>query len=375
MTKNAGDPISRWRERQAGGAAAEDRAAEMVRNAMVPGQPDPQVLLRIEQNLHARAWKRGRFPIALRLVFAAVILVAGVASAKAYELARRAGWFERAHPAPPAETPVRSPAASRVGKAKNPAPAAPAPPAPPAPPSLNTETAEHASDEIPASDPPRPAPTPAAPPSVTSPSRHHALATRRMAAIDPPQFATTTPAVVEQKPPSTPTTPGPSDEIRALDQAMGLLRRDHNATAALPALDSYLRRYPRGILNHEARLARVDALLMLERSQEALAALEELPLDHRRRSAELQVVRGELRARHDCARAEDDFTAALTHSPDAGLLERILYDRGMCRAKLGNRAGAGEDLRRYLERFPSGSHAGQVRRWLETIDKSPAKGG
>jgi TolA-binding protein len=167
----------------------------------------------------------------------------------------------------------------------------------------------------------------------------------------------------------------PSEEIRALDRAIGLLRRDHNAPAALAALDAYLGRYPHGVLHREARLARLDALLLLQRTEEALAALETLPLDSGRRSTELQVVRAELRARTDCAHAEEDFSAALTHSPDAVLLERILYGRGACRGKLGKGSGAAEDLQRYLERFPNGAHAKWARQWLDTIGKSSVKGG
>ena len=197
---------------------------------------------------------------------------------------------------------------------------------------------------------------------------------------EPPaaQAAALPPATVPPVPEANPIAPaapanGPTQEMRTLDEAIGLLRRHHNPAAALPLLDRYLARYPGGLLNREARLARVDALLMLERSREALAELETLPLDNGRRSAELQVVRGELRASQDCARAERDFTAALTRSPDAVLLERILYGRGVCRAKLGNRVGATEDLRRYLERFPGGAYAGSVRRWLDTIGSALEK--
>jgi regulator of sirC expression with transglutaminase-like and TPR domain len=114
---------------------------------------------------------------------------------------------------------------------------------------------------------------------------------------------------------------------------------------------------------------------MLQRTNAALAALETLPFDSGRRSTELQVVRGELRARGDCAGAERDFSAALSHTPDAGLLERIWYGRGVCRSKQGNQSGAAEDFRRYLERFPEGAHAAWARRWLETTDKSSTTGG
>jgi TolA-binding protein len=392
MTKNAWDPILRWRDRQPGGAAPEDRAAEMIRRALVPSEPDARVLASIEHNLRLLGRTRGRKLVALRLAVAAMFLVAGVATAKAYELARRAGWFERMRPAtPPAGVAVRPPSTKRLGKA------IPAPSAPNAG-ADNQEPAPQAVEVV-AADP-RPQPSDA----VVVP-QPQARAARRVAVVDPSQFSSppsprsrhqAEPAITsaaeeekafeppsvkapqptpEQKPTETARMADPSDEIHAFDSAVGLLRRDHNAAAALPALDAYLSRYPRGVLNHEARLARIDALLMLGRSQEALAALDALPLDNRRRSTELQVVRGELRALKDCARAEEDFTVALAHGPDAGLLERILYDRGMCRARLENRTGAIEDLRRYLERFPNGTHAGVVRRWLDTINKSPTKGG
>ena len=171
-----------------------------------------------------------------------------------------------------------------------------------------------------------------------------------------------------------PPTPAPSEEISALDQAIRLLRRHHNAGAALSALDAYLDRYPHGVLNREARFARVDALLILQRPDQALDALETLPLDNHRRSTELQVIRGELRARSDCARAGQDL-APCWRATRMVLAERALYGRGACRAKLGDVTGAAEDLRRYLERFPNGAHAMWARRWLESRGQASAKGG
>jgi TolA-binding protein len=149
---------------------------------------------------------------------------------------------------------------------------------------------------------------------------------------------------------------------------MTLLRRDHDGPAALSALDSYLARYPHGLLSREAHFARVDALLLLGRSDQALADLEVLPFDRGRRSTELQVIRAELRARSSCASAVADFGAALSQSPSAALLERILYGRGVCRSKLGDIPGAVEDLRRYVERFPNGAHARAAQKWLTSIE-------
>jgi hypothetical protein len=106
-----------------------------------------------------------------------------------------------------------------------------------------------------------------------------------------------------------------SDEIAGLDRALAHLRRERNPAAALVALDAYLARFPNGVLSREARLARIDALLLLHRSDELLAALESLPVDSGRRYAELLVIRAELRSRSSCERAEDDFSAALTNFP------------------------------------------------------------
>jgi tetratricopeptide (TPR) repeat protein len=151
---------------------------------------------------------------------------------------------------------------------------------------------------------------------------------------------------------------------------MALLRRDRNAEAALVALDAYLRRYPNGFLHREALSGKVDALLLLRRPEQALAALEIFSFDKHRRSTELQVIRGELRSRKDCTGAITDFSEALGRGPDAALLERILYGRGACRAKTGDQQGAASDFRRYVERFPDGGHASWARRWLGSNDKS-----
>jgi TolA-binding protein len=153
--------------------------------------------------------------------------------------------------------------------------------------------------------------------------------------------------------------------VQALAQAVSLLRGKHDAPAALAALDDYLARFPVGALAPEARVARVDALLLLGREDEALGALEQLPLDAHRRSTELQLIRGELRARTDCGRAEADFTAVLARVQSGALEERALYGRAACRSTLGRTSGAADDLRQYVERFPTGTHAGWARRWLE----------
>ena len=177
-------------------------------------------------------------------------------------------------------------------------------------------------------------------------------------------------AVADSQPPSAPSVAraaptAASEEIQALEQAVGLLRAKHDAPAALAALDDYIARFPRGVLAREAGAARIDALLMLDRSDEALRALEALPLDAHRRSTELQLIRGEFRARTDCGRAEADFDAVLARVRTAGLEERALYGRAACRTARGDtrrRGGGPTPLRRAV---PARSPRRLARRWLE----------
>jgi len=336
MSQHTDDPIPRWRDRPRGGEAAEDRAAALIRGALVPGEPDELRLARIGQ----RSRRRSRSSLVPRLAFTALFLVVGAATVLA---ARGVGWLDRILPAA-SPVPVRAHQPKHSAKLASAAPAAVTDVTPP-------EATEAAA--------PPPGPTPAVPAAETPRPRRHAHVSRRAASIASPE----------------PPAPTLSDEVRALDQAIGLLRRDRNAGAALSALDAFLAGYPHGVLNREARLARVDALLMLQRLDEAQTALETLPLDSYRRETELQVIRGELRARSNCARAEEDYSAVLARSADAALVERALYGRGACRAKRGDGAGAAEDLRRYLERFPDGAHAARARQWLESAGQSFTRGG
>jgi hypothetical protein len=362
----------RWRDRPPCGTDTEDRAASLMRNAMVPGEPDDATLARIQRRLRDSRERPVYSRFAFRLVFAAFFLIAGVASVKAYEMIRRAVWPQQ--PTAPAQLPsaARRPATARV--TRTPTAAAPdrAEPAladeatgPSSPPSLAPSLAQPApiAERVPR-DKPRPARqelavNPESPPPA------------QLDPTDPPSRAWHPPAAPDLNSSSpTPSSTSPSEEVAVLDRAIALLRRDHNAEGALAALDAYLAHYPHGLLTREARLGRVDALLMLHRSDDALAALDSLPLDTHRRSTELQVIRGELRAQKDCRRAIADFSDAISHSPDAALLERILYGRGVCRAKTGDAFGAAADLKRYLERFPDAPHAAWARRWLESSSKA-----
>jgi TolA-binding protein len=347
------DSILRWRDRPEGGTSDEDRAADLTRDAArpdaFPGGLDDRRLLAVADKLKTEG--RARPPFWLRPVVVGALLTVSVASVMGYQ----GGWFaplrERlrfrripaATPEPVAPSKRRA-AHSQVGAPTDEPSPAVAPAAAPTP------------DVASAPSPPPPAALPVAPRAPAAKSVP-APAPRKVAIADPPPPPPPVSAVPEET--------APSEEIQALEHAMGLLRGKHDAKAALAALDDYIARFPSGVFVPEARVARVDALLMLDRPDDALRALEALPLDAHRRSTELQLIRGELRARTDCARAEADFSAVLARVRTPALEERALYGRAACRSKQGNLNGAATDLRSYLERFPHGAHAEWARRWLE----------
>jgi tetratricopeptide (TPR) repeat protein len=163
--------------------------------------------------------------------------------------------------------------------------------------------------------------------------------------------------------------PGDSDlerEAARLASPLAKIRRGGDVAAALAEIDDYLSSFPRGALRPEAKLARVDALLMLGRRQAALDALDQIDLDTNRRSLELRLVRGELRAQSDCREARRDFDEVVMAAPSADLLERALRGRAACNRRVGDAAAARRDFEVYLRRFPTGRFAAEARALLES---------
>jgi hypothetical protein len=175
-----------------------------------------------------------------------------------------------------------------------------------------------------------------------------------------------TPTPAQIAPGSSPAAGGLGAEAELVGEAVARLRLRGDAPGTLAALAEHRRRFPLGALRNDAEVVRVEALAALGRRVEALAVLESLPEGAVVSSAELRLLRAELRAGHNCAAAVVDFDGLLAQSLEAALTERALYGRAGCRLRLGDAAGARQDLHTYLTRFPTGRFAPDVRQHLRT---------
>ncbi|HET6149739.1 MAG TPA: hypothetical protein VFH68_19530 [Polyangia bacterium] len=122
-----------------------------------------------------------------------------------------------------------------------------------------------------------------------------------------------------------------TDEIAVVHDALERLRGARDGAASLQLLDEYERRFPHGTLRDETALIRIEALLALRRTGEALERLEALPTALLDRSPRLRVARGELRASSGhCRAALADFDAAATAGAGSEIERRIERGRAAC---------------------------------------------
>lgn len=210
---------------------------------------------------------------------------------------------------------------------------------------------------------------PAAKPRASAPrvvARAESRAVPRASAeLAPPAPREPAPVALPERNEHAPSSATLARETQLLAPALAALRRDGAPERALSLLDAYAREFPNGALGLEAASARVDTLLALGRSSEALALLDRLPLRRMARKKELHVIAAELRAKTDPARAIADYGKALSLGLTGALEERALYGVAGSRLRSGDTAGARRDLAAYLQRFPNGRFAGEARARLD----------
>lgn len=101
-------------------------------------------------------------------------------------------------------------------------------------------------------------------------------------------------------------------ESRSFSAALAQWHRDHNAGAALAALDRHERKFPHGQIRLEARLLRAEIFLQKGREREALGLLDGVSLSGLPRGRELRTVRGELRVKYGrCTEGRRDLEHVL----------------------------------------------------------------
>ena len=323
------------------------------------------------------------------LLLSGAVIAAGGVSAAWWGVG---AWSKRIHPSATersagAGTTARDEAAGRIRRAPraralahvNGAEGAlQAPPSPAAEPVPAVEPVR-AAEPVPAVEPP-----PAAEPRQPEPSRDIVPPPREAAVRTAPVARPRAPAAgwpatgapAAARPGATEPEPSAlAQETRLLGTALAELRQQHDGAAALATLSSYLGRFPAGTLLGEAQRARVDALLLLGRRDEARRALDGLDLEPVGRGQELLLIRGELRARQRCADAIADFDVVLRHAAPPALAERALFGRAVCREQEGQRRAAREDAAAYLARFPSGRFANAARRLATGGESAPGPAG
>ena len=120
-------------------------------------------------------------------------------------------------------------------------------------------------------------------------------------------------------------------ESRSFSAALAEWHRDHDAKAALAALDVHERRFPVGQMQLEARLLRAEILLHQGREREALALLDRMHLPALPRGRELQTVRGELRIKYGrCTEGRRDLDEVLAKDRTDGLARRAARAISLC---------------------------------------------
>jgi hypothetical protein len=409
----------RWKDRAGQANLAERMAGRLIRAmGKPPGLSDLQFA-----SMQAAAQETQRRPNLVRWwpAMAAALLVSGATFAVAARLDLVPRWL-RTSPAPQVPAPSVRSHKPHLSRSTSPSIGAPAQAAPA--PAIETPPEIHAPAEV---APPAPVQVPTRKPATnlafvktpdavrvpplenrrqearpgTRPADWNAGSAARPAeppvALPPTETlrVTTTPTPASWAPaptetlrvPATPPAPAPTARLAMVEsqpqpvasvavrpkggehwlaEALHSLRTDHAPSAALALLDFHAAELGQSALVHEVMLLRVEALLELKRSGEALALLDGKSLSNVAASRSLLLTRAELRAAAGrCADGLADFDLLLARArrPD----EQALYGRAVCRGRTGDTLGAQADFHLYRRQFPNGAHIRDVEKQLAGV--------
>jgi hypothetical protein len=376
----------------------EETAASYLRGAASRAVPGPIALARVRRRLDASLARAGGSSWRWKTILAVFALGMSLGGATAAAIWGGLPWKIDRAPAPPSPAPAiershraRAHAPEPMKPVETRAPGetlapggGPARLRPIAPPALIARAAVPPASGVIGSPPhprrapeaeapsspagPAVAPPPAPPPSsiaiASSPQNDRPASNASRAAPGLARIASSTAPAVPAASPA-PASGDLAEEARLLGLALRQLHRDHDPRASLKTLDDHAARFPHTTLKPEADVTRVEALLALDRRAEALVVLDGMSIPATARGRSLAVARGELRATAQrCSEAIPDFSLALEAPAADALAEKALHGRIACLVVIGENGGARTDARTYLERFPSGRFAPEVRRLL-----------
>jgi TolA-binding protein len=139
---------------------------------------------------------------------------------------------------------------------------------------------------------------------------------------------------------------------------------EHDGRSAVSIWQTYLHRFPRGVLVGETTWAVFDELVSERRYEEALSIsgsyLESFPGSAQ--ATELSLRRGDLLAEtlNRPLEAEQAYRGVLLGGGHPLLRDDALFKLGLCYERLGESAEARVAWQRYQADFPNGRHAAEV---------------
>jgi len=355
MSGSLPDP-ERWSDRSVRATTVEGAVGATLRRVRQATLPSEAALARVARRRRASAWgRRSRVRTAawrLALAAAALIMVTGGAVTAARLIWRRIHVAAAPTEAPMATAPAGGSARGHVHGRR----AVEAPPSPPL-----------------AADAPEETPAPAAAGAIAAPGEAPTASVVPAPAFPAEPAANAGPIAPVPRGADVRRAPAPRGPAAARGEAELLagvfreLRSGGDARAALRALDVHDRRFPAGPLRGEARIARAEALIALDRRAEALPLLDELGDGDGALTRNVRLTRAELRAQAGlCAGAARDFDALLAAGERDAAGARALYGRASCRLGAGEVALGRSDLQRYLALHPDGGFAAAARRALDS---------